>query len=158
VRLYRLLVDNSALLLAGALIALVWANLAPVSYGTFAHALHFATDDIGMLILLVFGLVNAGVPLASAGPATWAVAIAVMTGKPLGIALTTILGRLLTLELADGISWRDVLVVGTVSGIGFTVALFFAAAFPPGPLLDQTKMGALASFAAALAALRWQWC
>ena len=106
------------------------------------------------LILLVFGLVNAGVPLASAGPATWAVAIAMMAGKPLGIALTTILGRLLTLELADGISWRDVLVVGTVSGIGFTVALFFAAAaFPPGPLLDQTKMGALASFAAALAAL-----
>lgn len=106
------------------------------------------------LILLGFGLVNAGVPLASAGPATWAVAMAMMAGKPLGIALTTILGRMLTLELADGISWRDVLVVGTVSGIGFTVALFFAAAaFPPGPLLDQTKMGALASFAAALAAL-----
>jgi NhaA family Na+:H+ antiporter len=106
------------------------------------------------LILLVFGLVNAGVPLASVGPATWAVVIAMMAGKPVGIGLTTALGRLLTLELADGVSWRDVLVLGTISGIGFTVALFFAAAaFPPGPLLDQTKMGALVSFFAAIAAV-----
>jgi NhaA family Na+:H+ antiporter len=38
------------------------------------------------------------------------------------------------------------LVVGIIAGIGFTVALFFAtAAFPPGPLLEQTKMGALLS-------------
>jgi NhaA family Na+:H+ antiporter len=37
-----------------------------------------------------------------------------------------------------------------IAGIGFTVALFFAtAAFPPGDLLDQTKMGALLSFSAA---------
>src|SRR5262245_43988960 len=106
------------------------------------------------LILLLFGLVNAGVPLASVGPATWIVAVAMMVGKPVGIGLTTALGRLMRLELADGVSWRDVLVVGTVSGIGFTVALFFAAAaFPPGPLLDQTKMGALASFSAAVVAV-----
>jgi Na+:H+ antiporter, NhaA family len=106
------------------------------------------------LILLVFGLVNAGVAIASVGPATWAVAIAMMAGKPVGIGLTTALGRLLTLELADGVSWRDVLVLGTVSGIGFTVALFFAtAAFPPGPLLEQAKMGALVSFFAAIAAV-----
>jgi NhaA family Na+:H+ antiporter len=106
------------------------------------------------LILLVFGLVNAGVPLASVGPATWAVVIAMMAGKPVGIGLTTALGRLLTLELAGGVSWRDVLVLGTISGIGFTVALFFAAAaFPPGPLLDQTKMGALVSFFSAIAAV-----
>jgi len=106
------------------------------------------------LILLVFGLVNAGVAFASVGPATWAVAIAMMAGKPVGIGLTSALGRLLTLELADGVSWRDVLVLGTISGIGFTVALFFAAAaFPPGPLLDQAKMGALVSFFAAIAAV-----
>jgi NhaA family Na+:H+ antiporter len=39
--------------------------------------------------------------------------------------------------------------LGCAAGIGFTVALFFAtAAFPPGPLLDQTKMGALMSIGA----------
>jgi NhaA family Na+:H+ antiporter len=37
-------------------------------------------------------------------------------------------------------------VVGCASGIGFTVALFFAsAAFPRGPLLNETKIGALLS-------------
>ena len=40
--------DNSALLLVGAVIALAWANLAPASYARFAHALHFAANDIGM--------------------------------------------------------------------------------------------------------------
>ena len=49
VRVYRLLVDNSALLLVGAVIALGWANLAPASYEAFAHALHFAANDIGMV-------------------------------------------------------------------------------------------------------------
>jgi NhaA family Na+:H+ antiporter len=104
------------------------------------------------LILLAFGLVNAGVPLASVGPATWAVVIAMMVGKPLGIGLATAAGRIATLELAEGISWRDIVVIGTVSGIGFTVALFFATAASAGPLLDQAKMGALLSFMAGFAA------
>jgi NhaA family Na+:H+ antiporter len=104
------------------------------------------------LILLAFGLVNAGVPLASVGPATWAVVIAMMVGKPVGIGLATAVGRLARLELAAGITWRDIVVIGTVSGIGFTVALFFATAASEGPLLDQAKMGALLSFTAGLAA------
>jgi len=124
-----------------------------VRHDTLSEFGHWWKDPVE-LILLVFGLVNAGVAIASVGSATWAVAIAMMAGKPVGIGLTSALGRVLTLELADGVSWRDVLVVGTISGIGFTVALFFAAAaFPPGPLLDQTKMGALVSFSAAIAAV-----
>jgi NhaA family Na+:H+ antiporter len=104
-------------------------------------------------ILFMFGLVNAGVSVASVGPGTWAVLAALLLGKPLGISLFTAIGRVLGLELSSGISWREVVVIGTVSGIGFTVALFFAtAAFPAGPLLDQTKMGALFSFSAAVAA------
>ena len=44
--------------------------------------------------------------------------------------------------------------VGVTAGIGFTVALFFAtAAFPPGPVLDEVKMGALLSFLAAPCAI-----
>jgi NhaA family Na+:H+ antiporter len=36
------------------------------------------------------------------------------------------------------------------AAVGFTVALFFAtAAFRPGPVLDEAKMGALMSFIAA---------
>jgi Na+:H+ antiporter, NhaA family len=113
---------------------------------------HWWQDPVE-LVLLVFGLVNAGVPFASVGSGTWAVLVAMGLGKPVGIGVFTAIGRALGLELAPGIAWREVLVVGVISGIGFTVALFFAtAAFPAGLLLDQTKMGALFSFSAALVA------
>jgi len=40
--------------------------------------------------------------------------------------------------------------MGVTAGIGFTVALFFTtAAFPPGAVLEEAKMGALLSFLAA---------
>jgi NhaA family Na+:H+ antiporter len=106
------------------------------------------------IILFVFGLVNAGVSFGSVGAGTWVVLAAILLGKPLGIGLATACGRVMALEIHPGIGWRDVLVVGTVAGIGFTVALFFAtAAFPDGALLEQTKMGALFSFAAAFLAV-----
>ena len=49
---------------------------------------------------------------------------------------------------------RDVFVVGCVAAIGFTVSLFVASvAFPPGPVQDAAKMGALFSFGAAALAI-----
>jgi NhaA family Na+:H+ antiporter len=102
------------------------------------------------VILLFFGLVNAGVPIGGAGAATWLVAGALMIGKPAGILGMTAVAVRAGLTRADGLTYRDVLVVGIAAGIGFTVALFFAtAAFPPGPALDAAKLGALLSFAAA---------
>ena len=52
-------------------------------------------------------------------------------------------------------SYRHVIVVGVIAGIGFTVALFVstAAFHEPGPVQDSVKMGALLSFVAALLAL-----
>jgi NhaA family Na+:H+ antiporter len=48
--------------------------------------------------------------------------------------------------------------LGIAASIGFTVSLFFAtAAFPDGPSLAETKMGALVSFAAAPLALVAGW-
>jgi NhaA family Na+:H+ antiporter len=46
---WSVIVDNSLLLIAGAATALVWANVALPSYESFAHALHFAVNDIGMV-------------------------------------------------------------------------------------------------------------
>lgn len=102
-------------------------------------------------ILFFFGLVNAGVTFGAIGPGTWIVLGAILAGKPLGIGLSTWFGTRLSLRVTAGLTWRDVVALGTVAGIGFTVALFFAtAAFEPGPLLDQTKMGALFSFSASV--------
>ena len=101
-------------------------------------------------VLFFFGLVNAGVPFASVGPGTWYVLAGLLAGKPVGIVAFAAAAVGLGLGRLRGLSWRDLIVVGLAAGIGFTVALFFAtAAFPGGPELDQTKMGALFSFSAA---------
>ena len=106
------------------------------------------------VILFFFGLVNAGVEVSGVGPGTWIVLAAIVLGKPIGIVLCTAVSVAAGLRLPGGVTWRDLTVVGAIAGIGFTVALFFAtAAFPPGDLLDQTKMGALLSFSAAFLAL-----
>ena len=108
------------------------------------------------IILGLFGLANAGVVFTSVGDGTWLVLAGLLIGKPLGVALFTILGqKVLRLELPVGMSFRDLLVVGMVAGIGFTVALFVATAAFPGDSkhLDAVKMGALGSFAAAFLAI-----
>ena len=106
------------------------------------------------VMLFFFGLVNAGVAVSGIGPGTWIVLAAILLGKPIGIVLSTAISVAAGLRLPAQVNWRDVTVVGVIAGIGFTVALFFAtAAFPPGDLLDQTKMGALLSFSAAFLAL-----
>jgi Na+:H+ antiporter, NhaA family len=102
------------------------------------------------LILFFFGLVNAGVPFGGIGRASWIVLSSLVIGKPVGIVLLAALGVLFGLRAPGGLRYRDMLVVGLAAGIGFTVALFFAtAAFPPGAVLDEAKMGALSSFVAA---------
>jgi Na+:H+ antiporter, NhaA family len=106
------------------------------------------------VVLLLFGLSNAGVPFAQIGNGTYYVLAALLLGKPLGIVAFSYAARLTGAQLPDGLRSPDLLVVGLAAAIGFTVALFFAtAAFPPGPLLAETKMGALLSFGAAPLAL-----
>jgi NhaA family Na+:H+ antiporter len=104
-------------------------------------------------VLFSFALVNAGVPLQEFGTGSWAVLGALIVGKPVGVMLAAALAVAAGLRLPRHVAWRDLFVVGTVAAIGFTVALFFAtAAFPPGAMLDQTKIGALSSVSAAAVA------
>jgi Na+:H+ antiporter, NhaA family len=101
-------------------------------------------------VLLLFGFANAGVPFQQIGPGTSYVLAGLLFGKPLGILLFSNLARLVGASLPPGLRQGDLLVVGVVASIGFTVALFFAtAAFPAGTALAETKMGALLSFIAA---------
>ena len=110
---------------------------------------HFFNTPV-QFILLLFGLVNAGVPLGAARSGTWIVVLALLLGKPVGILASTVLSIKAGLRAPGGLTVVHTLVVGVTAGIGFTVALFFAtAAFQPGPILDEVKMGALLSFLAA---------
>lgn len=106
------------------------------------------------VVLLFFGLTNAGVPFAQIGPGTWFVLAGLLIGKPIGILACSLGARLAGARLPDGLRTADLVVIGFAAAIGFTVSLFFAtAAFPPGSLLAETKMGALFSFVAAPLAL-----
>jgi NhaA family Na+:H+ antiporter len=112
----------------------------------FEHAMKVPVQ----VVLLLFGLVNAGVLVSSVGSATWIVLSSLVIGKPLGIVLLTFLSIKAGLRAPGGLSYLHTAVVGIAAGIGFTVALFFAtAAFPPGLALEEAKMGALLSFMAA---------
>jgi Na+:H+ antiporter, NhaA family len=105
-------------------------------------------------VLLFFGFANAGVPFEQVGPGTYYVLGALLFGKPIGILLFSGAARRVGARLPSGLRISDLLVVGIAASIGFTVSLFFAtAAFPEGPALAQTKMGALFSFLAAPLAL-----
>jgi NhaA family Na+:H+ antiporter len=101
-------------------------------------------------VLLLFGFANAGVPFAQIGAGTYYVVAGLLLGKPIGILAFSGMARLVGGHLPPGMRVSDLLVVGLVAAIGFTVSLFFAtAAFPVGTALAETKMGALLSFVAA---------
>ena len=79
----RFILDNSLLLLAGTLTAVIWANLDLSSYGQVAHYLHFAANDVGMVFFFalaakeVFEATLPGGPLASPRQAVSPLAAAV---------------------------------------------------------------------------------
>src|SRR5918992_626109 len=70
-RLTRLIFDNSLLLLAGTISAVVWANVDLTTYDRVAHPLHFWVNDVGMVFFFalaakeVFEATLPGGPLAS---------------------------------------------------------------------------------------------
>jgi NhaA family Na+:H+ antiporter len=100
--------------------------------------------------LFFFGLVNAGVPLHALEPGTWGLPIAVIVGKPLGILIAVGATLAAGLHLPHKVGWRELIVVGFTTAIGFSIGLFFSAALlPPGQLHAETSMGVLLSLAGA---------
>ena len=110
------------------------------------------------IALFFFALVNAGVPFRGLELGTWAVPVATLIGKPLGILVAVAIAVMAGFHLPPRVGWRELIVAGVISAAGFTVALFFATAtLAPGILLRETKMGVLIgliSIAAAFAVAR----
>ncbi len=101
----------------------------------------------GFVVMPLFAFSNAGVMLETSGatPATLAVMLGLVVGKPLGITLAAmgaVWGRVATLP--EGVSWRALHGCAWLGGIGFTMSLFIATlAFEGTPLLDSAKIGIL---------------
>ena len=109
-------------------------------------------------VMPLFALANAGVHFGdinfddrSAVTAAAGVFLALVIGKPLGIlAMSWAAVRAGWCRLPDGITWRDVLLVGLLGGIGFTMAIFIATlAFPADELLGAAKFGVMTGSALA---------
>jgi len=117
---------------------------------------------VAYAIMPIFALANAGVSLSGAelDGTSWgvlvAVALGLMIGKPVGVLMASWLSLRLSIALLPaGLTYRHLVVLGIVAGVGFTMALFVAQlAFSDVRLLAAAKLGVLAaSGAAGLAAI-----
>ena len=85
-------------------------------------------------IVPLFAFANTGVELNSESmkvalnsPIAWGIFAGLVIGKPLGIFLTVLLAKKISLgEIPEGAGNRDVIATGSAAGIGFTVAIFIA--------------------------------
>lgn len=104
-------------------------------------------------VMPIFALANAGVVLGTgavrslADPISIGVLCGLVLGKPIGIVLFSWLAtRSRIAAMLDGIRWSQVVGVGMLGGIGFTMSLFIAnLAFGDNPALDTAKVGVLAA-------------
>jgi NhaA family Na+:H+ antiporter len=102
------------------------------------------------ITLFFFGLVNAGVRFRSLEPGTWGLPIAVIAGRPVGILVAVAIAVACGMHLPHRVGWRELVVVGLVSAIGFSVGLFVSnELLAPGQLRAETSMGVLLTLIAA---------
>jgi NhaA family Na+:H+ antiporter len=106
------------------------------------------------VIVPLFALANAGVRLdgdalrdAVGNPVVLGVALGLVVGKTVGITAATALAVRLGLgRLPAGTTWRHVVGLAIVAGVGFTVSLFVTSmAFPDPASADAAKIGILAA-------------
>ncbi|MEU7868391.1 Na+/H+ antiporter NhaA [Dactylosporangium sp. NPDC049140] len=114
------------------------------------------------LIVPLFGLANAGIPVdgaflarAFASPVTLGVIAGYVFGKPVAVVGTSwLVTRLSGGRVRPGAGWAAVLGSGTIAGIGFTVSLLIASLAFTGDELAEAKLGVLAA-AAVASLLTW---
>ena len=105
------------------------------------------------LVLPIFALANAGVTIhggfaeALVSPIVLGVVLGLFVGKPLGIfGASWIAVKLGLADLPQGVGWKQLLGVGILAGIGFTMALFVSMlAFSDAGLQERAKIGILAA-------------
>ncbi|HEU4356248.1 MAG TPA: Na+/H+ antiporter NhaA [Actinomycetota bacterium] len=109
---------------------------------------------VSFVIVPLFALANAGVDLSGAALSdavssriALGIVVGLVVGKPLGVTLATALAvRSGIGRLPAGARWPDVVGVGAVAGIGFTISLLITdLAFEGSSLLEPAKAAILAA-------------
>ncbi|CAN5661429.1 sodium/proton antiporter NhaA [soil metagenome] len=112
------------------------------------HALH---SWVAFAIMPIFAFANAGVALSANSlssasfPVLLGIVLGLTLGKPIGILGAAWLAvRTGIAELPQGITWRHMLGVGVLAGMGFTMSLFIASlAFVNPAMLATAKLAIL---------------
>jgi NhaA family Na+:H+ antiporter len=121
------------------------------------HAEH-EWNALAQIAVFLFGLVNAGVIIHQFDTGTWAVLVAAVIGRPIGIAAAVGLAIAAGLRLPTRMSWSDVMVAAVATTSGFTFALFLgAAALPVGAVDSQVTLGALLTASGAVVTVWMAW-
>jgi NhaA family Na+:H+ antiporter len=150
------LVDEEALLdISTVETAAETAMLARESVSVVEWMEHLLHPWTSFLIVPLFALANAGVPITSTSVSnaftsriTYGVVIGLVVGKLIGVVgASWIATRLRVGTLPADATWQGIVGVGALAGIGFTVSLFVAGlAFDDEPILqNEAKIGILAA-------------
>jgi NhaA family Na+:H+ antiporter len=114
------------------------------------HALQYPVQ----VVLFLFALVNSGVVFTYFEPGTWALPLAALVGRPIGVMVAVTLALTGGCLMPHRSGWRDLLVVGLITSTGFSFVLFVATGIlPVGDLLTQMRMGALVTVLGSVVAL-----
>lgn len=111
------------------------------------HALH---PWVAFAVIPLFALANGGLSLgtvhvfkALSDPLTLGILLGLTLGKPIGITLFSYLALKMKLaSLPTGVTWPNIMGVGCLGGIGFTMSLFIAdLSFATDAMLGYAKLG-----------------
>lgn len=135
-------------------------KLASDSVGLGYRLEHALAPYVSFLVMPLFALVNAGVRLSGdfsifqytpeAGSVGMGIFFGLLVGKPLGIVLASwVAVRIGAAERPEGATWRMMLAVAALGGIGFTMSLFVdSLAYEDPVLVDRGKLAILVGSAA----------
>jgi NhaA family Na+:H+ antiporter len=130
-----------------------WTNKVQSPLQHLEHRLH---NWVAWFVMPVFALANAGINFSSGVTPDFSlvsnIAISLILGKSIGIALLSWIGRKTKLiDLPAGINFRHIIGVSFLAGVGFTMSIFIAGlAFSGNPVfIDSAKGGILAGSAIA---------
>lgn len=114
---------------------------------------HFLHKPVAYIILPIFALANTAIiinsdwHLALSQNYTMGIALGLIIGKPIGIALFSYLAvKLKICSLPEDINWKAIIGVGFLGGIGFTMSIFITLlAFSDAEHIDNSKIMILIS-------------
>lgn len=114
---------------------------------------HFLHKPVAFIILPIFALANTAIMFSGdivqtlSTTSSIGIALGLIVGKPLGIFVLTFLAVTLGLcKLPSDVTWKSILGVGLLAGIGFTMSIFITLlAFDSATIINNSKLVILLS-------------